>query len=128
MKMKIKSPETPVATFKVDRTKLIPCYIPEFEGEFFAIHGIFAMLMSNIDFDNGNIYSTRQIAEELSLLNGNEIEYARQYMETHINEYLYRASVMGLFDYEYLGDDENDYGHYIRFSKMPVFLKEIYNA
>jgi len=123
MKMKIKSPDTPVATFKVDRTKLIPCSIPQFEGEMFSIHGLVALMLNNIDFYNDSIYDTQQMAQELWMYRDEDEDTQRYNAEFYVSQLSSAASQKGLFYYEYLGDDKDDYGHYVRYSFSPINKK-----
>lgn len=124
MKIKVKKPEIPVALFKVDREKLIPCYIPEFEGKNNYEHNILSLILSNADFENGSIYDTQQMAEEIAMLKLSETGKDRYYAEFYVAQISSDASQKGLFNYEYLGDTKWDYGHYVRYSKSPLNKKK----
>ena len=123
MKMKIKSPDTPVAIFKVDRTKLIPCYIPEFEGHMFSVHALVSLIKNNVDFYTDSIYDTQQMAQELWMYRDEEEDTHRYNAEFAVSQLSSAASQAGLFYYEYLGDTADDYGHYVRYSFSPINKK-----
>ena len=120
MRIKIKKPDVPVVEFKVDRTKLIPCYIPEMEGWNNYKHNVLALILANTDFENGTIYDTRQMAAEIAMCTPEDAEKHRYELEFVVSQVSFDASRKGFFQYEYLGDNKWDYGHYVRYFKSPI--------
>ena len=121
--MKIRKQDIPAAIFRIDKAKPILPYIPEMEGWSCNMHNLLSLILHNADFENGTVYDTQQFAEEITMQSPEDAARVRYNAEFYIAKALEEAARKNVLGYEYLGDDQDDYGHYVRFFKSPI-IKE----